>query len=232
MAGGTGTRLFPLTKVINKHLLPIYDKPMIYFPINIMTDNKIERIIIVTDKRKAGDFLKLLGSGAEFNARFTYALQDNASGIADALYKARDFIGNNHMTVILGDNIIFGNTDFLRESLTKSCRIFLKIVNDPERFGIANIKNGTVINIVEKPTTINSNLAVIGLYQYKPIVFDVINQMKPSARNEMEITDINNYFIENNDIEYKIIKNEWIDAGTIESLFLAQQIEKKIVTEK
>ena len=227
LAGGTGTRLKELTTVTNKHLLPVYDKPMIYFPINTIKNAGIESVMIVTDKRRTSDFLLLLGSGENFNLRFTYALQESARGIADALNKARDFANEDDITVILGDNIIFGNTDFLKEPLKKSCRIFLKEVKDPERFGIAYIKDNKIEKIIEKPKKSESNLAIIGLYQYSSSVFDIIDKIKPSKRNEMEITDVNRYFLNNDDIEYKIVSNDWIDAGTIESLFIASEMERK-----
>ena len=230
LAGGTGTRLKALTKVTNKHLLPIYDKPMIYFPINTLKSVDIDSILVVTDKRRTSDFLLLLGSGSDFGVRFTYALQESAKGIADALNKAKDFVYTDDMTVVLGDNIIFGNVKELREPLRKSCRIFLKEVEDPERFGIAYIENGKITKIVEKPKKTTSNFAIIGLYQYKSNVFDIINKVQPSKRNEIEITDVNKYFLDNDDIEYKIIDNDWIDAGTIESLFRANEMEKTFVS--
>ncbi len=226
LAGGTGARLRELTKVVNKHLLPIYDKPMIYFPIGTLVRNNIKSIMVVIDKRRASDFMNLLGSGKEFGVRFSYALQDSALGIADALAKTEDFATGDSMTVILGDNIIFGDVNYLTEPLKKSCRIFLKRVDDPQRFGIAYLKNNKIEKIIEKPTNPKSHLAVIGLYQYKSNVFDVIKKIKPSNRNEMEITDVNKYFLENDDIEYKLIENEWIDAGTVESLFNAGLIER------
>ena len=229
LAGGTGTRLKALTKVTNKHLLPIYDKPMIYFPINTLKCADIDSILVVTDKRRTTDFLLLLGSGSDFGVRFTYALQESAKGIADALSKAKDFVNNDDVTVVLGDNIIFGDIKELKEPLNKSCRIFLKKVEDPERFGIAYVKNGIITKIVEKPKNPKSNLAIIGLYQYKSNVFDIINNVKPSKRNELEITDVNKYFLDNDDIEYKIIDNDWIDAGTIESLFKANEMERNFV---
>ena len=229
LAGGTGTRLKELTKVTNKHLLPVYDKPMIYFPINTLKNAGIESVMIVTDKRRTSDFLLLLGSGEDYKLRFTYALQESAKGIADALNKARDFANKDNITVILGDNILFGNTDFLKEPLKKSCRIFLKEVKDPERFGIAYINDNKIEKIIEKPKRSMSNLAIIGLYQYKNNVFDIIEKINPSNRNELEITDVNTYFLNNDDIEYKIIDNDWIDAGTIESLFIASEMERKSI---
>lgn len=232
LAGGTGTRLKDLTKVTNKHLLPIYDKPMIYFPINLLKGAGIRSIIVVTDKRRTTDFLLLLGSGIDFDVRFTYALQESAIGIADALSKVRDFVNDEDITVILGDNVIFGALASLNEPLVKSCRIFLKRVEDPERFGIAYISGNKIEKIIEKPKNPTSNFAIIGLYQYKSSVFDVIDRVKPSKRGEKEITDVNRYFLEKDDIEYRIIENEWIDAGTIESLFEASVIERDILTSK
>ena len=228
LAGGTGSRLKDLTKVVNKHLLPVYDKPMIYYPIENLRSADITSIMVVTDKRKAGDFLRLLGSGKEFGVRFTYGLQDSAAGIADALEKARDFVGNDEVTVILGDNIILGDVEWLKKPLSKGARIFLKDVSDPYRFGIAQLRDdGSIKDIVEKPQHSVSKKAVIGIYQYKSKVFDLIDNLKPSERGELEITDLNRHFLSNGDLEHTIIKNKWIDAGLHESLLKAQLMVKE-----
>jgi len=223
LAGGTGSRLRELTKVVNKHLLPVYDQPMIYYSIDALRSAGIQSMLIVTDKRKAGDFLRLLGSGEDFGVRFTYALQDKAAGIADALSKARDFVGDDDITVILGDNIVLGDISWLKKPLNKGARIFLKEVKDPSRYGIALCdENGHIYDIVEKPKNTTSNKAVIGIYQYKSRVFHLIDALKPSDRGELEITDVNRQFLLNGDLEYYIIRNRWIDAGTQESLLKAQ----------
>ena len=223
LAGGTGSRLRELTKVVNKHLLPVYNKPMIYYPIETLRSAGITSIMVVTDKRKAGDFLHLLGSGKEFGVRFTFGLQDSAAGIADALEKARDFVGSENVTVILGDNILLGEVSWLDTPLSKGARIFLKDVSDPYRYGIAELaEDGLIRDIVEKPQDSVSKKAVIGVYQYTNRVFNLIEDLKPSERGELEITDLNKYFLSNGDLEYKIIKNKWIDAGVLDSLLKAQ----------
>ena len=223
LAGGTGSRLRELTKVVNKHLLPVYNKPMIYYPIETLRSAGITSIMVVTDKRKAGDFLHLLGSGKEFGVRFTFGLQDSAAGIADALEKAMDFVGSENVTVILGDNILLGEVSWLDTPLSKGARIFLKDVSDPYRYGIAELaEDGLIRDIVEKPQDSVSKKAVIGVYQYTNRVFNLIEDLKPSERGELEITDLNKYFLSNGDLEYKIIKNKWIDAGVLDSLLKAQ----------
>ena len=201
---------------------------MIYYPIENLRSAGITSIMVVTDKRKAGDFLRLLGSGKELGVRFTYGLQDNAAGIPDALEKARDFVGNDEVTVILGDNIILGDVAWLKKPLSKGARIFLKDVSDPYRFGIAQLRDdGSINNIVEKPQHSVSKKAVIGIYQYKSKVFDLIDTLRPSERGELEITDLNRHFLSIRDLEYTVIKNKWIDAGLHESLLKAQLMVKE-----
>ena len=223
LAGGTGTRLGLLTKVVNKHLLPVYDRPMIMFPLHTLSSLGLRSIIIITDKKRAGDFLNLLGSGRDYGLRFTYGLQDKAAGIADAISVARDFASGDSITTILGDNIFLGfQTKSNRpENLAK---IFLKKVRDPERFGIAKIENGKIVDLIEKPQNFESNFAVTGLYQYPPDVFELIDNLLPSERNELEVTELNKIFLKQNRLSYEIIESEWIDAGTPESLFEAQTI--------
>ena len=228
LAGGTGTRLRSLTKAVNKHLLPIYDKPMIFYPISTLVNSGITSIMVVTDKRKAGDFLKLLGSGEDFGAHFTYGLQDSAKGIADALLRARDFVGKDNISVILGDNIVLGDTGWIKSRLNNKGRVFLKEVADPSRYGIANISlEGVLLGIEEKPQKALSNLAVTGIYQYSYRVFEIIENIKPSSRGEIEITDVNNELIKEGELSYQIITNPWIDAGTVESLYEAQTMIRK-----
>ena len=221
LAGGMGTRLGILTKVVNKHLLPIYDRPMIIFPLQTLISMGIKSIMVVTDRRRTGDFMNLLGSGRDYGVRFTFGLQDKAAGIADAISVARDFANDESITVILGDNIFLG-LDMQFEYTNNSAKIFLKRVDNPERFGVAYLENGQIIDLLEKPKTFVSNLAVTGLYQYPPDVFDLIDTLSPSERNELEVTELNKVFLKQRRLQYKIIESEWIDAGTVESLFEAQ----------
>lgn len=209
---------------MNKHLLPVYDKPMIFYPIDFLVENGIRDIIIVTDKRLSGDFLNLLGSGKDFGARFAYALQENAAGIADALKKTEFFCGTSEsMTVILGDNILLGTLDFNLLEFDKGARVFLKEVRDPERFGVAYLdKFGNITDIVEKPKNNSSHYAVTGIYQYDSDVFDIIDSLRPSNRNELEISDVNKVYLERGLLTHRILRNPWIDAGTIDSLYQAQ----------
>jgi glucose-1-phosphate thymidylyltransferase len=221
LAGGTGTRLGVLTKVVNKHLLPIYDRPMIMFPLQTLISMGIESIMVVTDRGRTGDFMNLLGSGRDYGVRFTFGLQDKAAGIADAISVARDFANEDPITVILGDNIFLGLSKQLQYT-NNFAKIFLKKVNDPERFGVAHLENGEVVDILEKPKTFVSDLAVTGLYQYPPDVFDLIDTLSPSERNELEVTEVNKIFLKQRRLQYEIVETEWIDAGTVESLFEAQ----------
>ena len=197
LAGGTGSRLYPLTKVTNKHLLPVYDKPMIYYPLQTLLSAGIKDIMIVSGRGHAGHFLELLGSGADFDARFTYEIQDEAGGIAQALALAEDFADDDDVAVILGDNIFQDNVKDAVHSFTSGAHIFLKQVQDAERFGVAEVDNNRehVLGIEEKPKVPKSDYAVTGLYIYDNGVFDVIKTLKPSGRGELEITDVNNEYI-------------------------------------
>lgn len=224
LAGGMGTRLGVLTKVTNKHLLPVYDEPMINFPIRTLTSSGIDNIMVVTDKRKAGDFMRYLGDGRDFGARFTYGLQETAAGIADALSVAESFVGEEDFTVILGDNIILGPLR-LNEGRVDGVTLFLKKVVDGRRFGVATIgSEGKIEEIVEKPMEANNALAVVGLYQYSHEVFSVLKNITPSGRGELEITDVNKHFVKQDKANYKILKNPWIDAGTVTSLYQASKM--------
>jgi glucose-1-phosphate thymidylyltransferase len=225
LAGGLGTRLYPLTKITNKHLLPVFDKPMIYYPIQCLVNAGIRDILIVTGGNSAGDFLQLLGNGADFGLqRLNYAYQQGEGGIADALKLAEHFADGEAICVVLGDNIIESNIkkavdDFKAQGT--GAKILLKEVHDPERFGVATVKNGKVEKIVEKPKQPETNQAVIGIYLYDKHVFEICRTLKPSARGELEITDVNNEYIRRGSMTAEVLKGWWTDAGTFESLYRA-----------
>lgn len=225
LAGGLGSRLLPLTKVTNKHLLPVYDRPMIYYPIQTLVDAGIRDILLVTGGNSAGDFLRLLGNGQEFGLEHVnYTYQEGEGGIADALRLARFFAGNGRIAVVLGDNIVQDSIashvrDF--EKQESGAKILLKEVEDPQRFGVAQLEDGRVIGIEEKPPEPKSNLAVTGIYMYDAAVFDIIETLKPSERNELEITDVNNEYIQRGQMTYGVLDGWWTDAGTFESLHKA-----------
>ena len=228
LAGGLGTRMMPCTKVTNKHLLPVYNKPLIYYPLNTLVKGGLKDIMIVTGGNNAGDFLVLLGNGSEFGLKdLGYTYQEGEGGIADALKLAKNFVDEEKVIVMLGDNII---KDDISEAIKefekqpKGAKIFLKEVSDPERFGVADIKDGKVINIEEKPENPKSNYAVIGLYMYDNDVFDIVKTLKPSDRGELEITDVNNEYIRRGTMTYSIIDGWWTDAGTFESLYRASKL--------
>lgn len=228
LAGGLGTRLYPLTKVINKHLLPVYDKPMIYYPIETLITAGIQDILIVTGGNHAGEFLRLIGNGNEFGLQHVnYTYQEGEGGIAEALGLARHFCGGEKMAVILGDNIIEKNIirdveEF--EQQPGGARILLKEVPDPGRFGVAELDGDRVKRIVEKPREPKTNLAVVGIYFYDSRVFSFIDQLKPSNRGELEITDVNNMYLERGELKYGILDGWWTDAGTFESLLRANNL--------
>lgn len=224
LAGGFGTRLKPLTRVTNKHLLPIYDKPMIYYPINTLASAGIQDIMIVTGQESAGDFINLMGNGEEFNVNITYKMQKGAGGIAAALSLCRDYVNGEPMIVILGDNLFtMSIKDYVDEYKENHghAMVFLKEVPDPMRFGVATIHNEFIEKIVEKPKEPETNLAVVGLYFYNSSVWHVIDTLKPSGRGELEITDLNNWFISQGLMKYKMVEGQWTDAGTFESLYKA-----------
>jgi len=225
LAGGLGTRLFPLTKITNKHLLPVYDRPMIYYPIQAMVNAGITDIMIVTGGRKSGDFLSLLGNGSDFGLKhLNYTYQQGEGGIAEALGLAEHWASGDSLCVILGDNIIQYNVakavaDFHKQA--RGAKIILKEVHDPERFGVAELQGTRVLSIVEKPKSPKSNLAVIGIYMYDNRVFDIIKTLKPSDRGELEITDVNNWYLRDGSMTYEVLPGWWTDAGTFESLHRA-----------
>ncbi len=231
LAGGQGTRLRPFTHVINKHLLPVYDKPLIYYPLLAMKDAGIKEVLLTSNKEAIPSFKKLLGNGSAFGLKITYAAQDGPKGIAHALGLAKKFAKGSKIAVMLGDNV-FTNHGQIKKGVEKfikgkGARFFLKEVTDPERFGVAQIKRGKISSITEKPKRPKSNLAVTGFYLYDPDVFEILPSLKPSARGELEITDVNSYYVENGLAEYEIIEGEWIDAGTFDSLVRASVLMLK-----
>jgi glucose-1-phosphate thymidylyltransferase len=221
LAGGTGSRLYPLTKITNKHLLPVYDKPMIYYPLQTLIDAGLDEIMIVSGRGHAGDFLELLGSGAEFGVHLTYEIQEEAGGIAQALGLAEDFADDDDVAVILGDNIFQDNVREAVQPFESGAHVFLKEVPDANRFGVAEIAGDSIISIEEKPAKPKSNYAVTGLYLYDNDVFKIISTLKPSGRGELEITDVNNEYIRQGAMSYSVLEGFWSDAGTFESLLRA-----------
>ncbi len=229
LAGGLGTRLYPLTKITNKHLLPVYDKPMIYYPIQCLVNAGIMDIQIVTGGNSAGHFLQLLGNGIDFGLKdLNYTFQQGEGGIADALKLAENFVDGEEMVVVLGDNIIEGNILAAVESFRAQgggAKILLKEVPDPERFGVASVDaDGKVQKIVEKPKQPETNKAVIGIYMYDANVFDIVRNLRPSGRGEFEITDVNNAYIEAGTMTADVLEGWWTDAGTFDSLVRASRM--------
>lgn len=221
LAGGTGSRLYPLTKVTNKHLLPVYDKPMIYYPLQTLINGGITEIMIVSGRGHAGHFLELLGSGLEFGIQLTYEIQEGAGGIAEALGLAERWAGNESVTVILGDNIFEDSIRDAVQSFTSGAQVFLKTVPDAQRFGVAEVSGNRILSIEEKPKNPKSNLAVTGLYIFDAGVFRIIKNLKPSARGELEITDVNNAYIRQGSMTFALLRGFWSDAGTFDSLVRA-----------
>lgn len=222
LAGGLGTRLLPLTRVTNKHLLPVYNKPMIFYPIQTLVDAGIKDIMIVTGGNNAGDFLKLLGNGEDFGLhQLHYTYQKTEGGIAHALALAEPFVGKDKVVVILGDNFTQSSIkkavdDF--EKQPSGAKIFLKEVSNPQEFGVAVIDDGKVKEIIEKPKVPPTNYAVIGIYMYDADVFNICKTLKPSARGELEITDVNNEYIRRGTMTYEFLEGWWADCGSFEAL--------------
>jgi glucose-1-phosphate thymidylyltransferase len=230
LAGGTGSRLMPLTKVTNKHLLPIGQKPMIYYPIEKLTAIGIEEILIVTGIEHMGDVVSLLGSGKDFGCRFTYKVQDEPGGIAQALALAEDFANQQLLSVILGDNIFKSSLKHYAVKFISQgtgARLLLKHVDDPQRFGVAEVSQGKVVGIEEKPKEPKSNYAITGIYFYDACVFDIIRKLRPSARGEFEISDVNSAYVAKGQLAYDILDGWWTDAGTFESLIRANEMVVK-----
>ena len=233
LAGGLGKRLEPLTRITNKHLLPVYNKPMIYYPIQILVDAGIKDILIVTGGNHAGEFLHLLGNGKEFGLKhINYTYQKGEGGIAEALGLAEHFVDNSKVAVVLGDNIIEKSIkayvdDFRKQE--KGAKILLKEVDDPERFGVPEIKSDKIIDIQEKPKNPKSKYAVTGIYMYDARVFDIVKTLKPSKRGELEITDVNNDYISRGEMTFSVLDGWWSDCGTHESLLSASDLVAKKV---
>ncbi len=228
LAGGTGSRLFPLTKITNKHLLPIYDKPMIYYPIQTLVDAGIKDILLVTGGRNSGDFLRLLANGKEFGlSHLNYTYQEGEGGIADALALAEHFANGEKICVILGDNILeksMRNAVQAFEKQDRGAKILLKEVPDAERFGVAEFHGDRIVGITEKPAQPKSNYAVTGVYMYDATVFEKVRHLVPSGRGELEITDVNNAYIQEGIMTHAYLDGWWTDAGTFESLLRATNL--------
>jgi glucose-1-phosphate thymidylyltransferase len=236
LAGGSGSRLFPLTKITNKHLLPIYDRPMIYYPIQTLVDAGIHDILVVTGGRNSGDFLRLLANGKEFGLKhINYTYQEGEGGIADALALAEHFADGEKICVILGDNIIEAG---IREAADQfraqshGAHILLKEVPDAERFGVAEVANGKIVGIEEKPPHPKTNYAVTGVYMFDSTVFDKIKTLVPSNRGELEITDVNNAYIREGSMTFSFLEGWWTDAGTFDSLLRAANLVARPVETK
>lgn len=231
LAGGTGSRLNPLTRVTNKHLLPVYDKPMVYYPIQTLVNAGIHEILLVTGGKNAGDFLRLLGNGRDFGLKhLNYTYQEGEGGIAEALGLAEYFAGGEQICVILGDNIIENNICQAVETFKKQgegAKVLLKEVEDAQRFGVAEIQGNRVVGIEEKPSAPKSKYAVIGVYLYDSSVFQKIRRLKPSGRGELEITDVNNFYVEENTLTCEFLEGWWTDAGTFDSLLRATNLVAK-----
>jgi glucose-1-phosphate thymidylyltransferase len=230
LAGGTGSRLFPLTKVTNKHLLPVGRKPMIFHPIAKLTDAGIEEILVVTGLEHMGDVVNLLGSGREFGCRFTYKVQDEAGGIAQALALAENFASGVPVCVILGDNVFADPIAPFASAFDRQrqgARVVLKRVSDPGRFGVAELEGDRIVRIVEKPKEPRSDLAVTGVYFFDAHVYDAIRTLKPSDRGELEITDVNNHYLSRGELRFDVLDGWWTDAGTFDSLHLANELVRE-----
>ena len=225
LAGGAGSRLQPLTKVTSKQLLPVYDKPMIYYPLETLIEGGIKDILIISDPSNIGNFVRLLGSGKDFRVKISYEVQDKPEGIAQAFLIGENFISDDNVTLILGDNLFVGDGEFLDEaikSFTSGGRVFAKEVPDPNRFGVVEFdKQGKVVSIEEKPKNPKSDYAVTGLYIYDNSVIAKAKNLKPSSRGELEITDINNLYLKEGTLDVKIYEHYWLDTGTFDTLLEA-----------
>jgi glucose-1-phosphate thymidylyltransferase len=231
LAGGTGSRLFPLTKVTNKHLLPVGREPMIFHPVRKLIEAGIDEILIVTGVDHMGEVVNLLGSGREFGCRFTYKVQDEAGGIAQALGLAENFAAGVPFCVILGDNVFqdpIGPCVSAFERQRRGARVVLKRVEDPQRFGVAEVEGDKIARIVEKPKAPRSDLAVTGIYFYDANVFDMVRTLKPSARGELEITDVNNCYLRRGELQFDVFEGWWTDAGTFDSLHRANELVRSV----
>ncbi|SFT13384.1 sugar phosphate nucleotidyltransferase [Paenibacillus sp. BC26] len=232
LAGGTGSRLYPLTKVTNKHLLPVGKYPMIFHSVAKLKQADINEILIVTGKEHMGDVVNLLGSGRDMGVTFTYKVQDHAGGIAQALDLAEQFAGSDPIVVILGDNVFEANiAPFVNQfkDQRKGAKILIQNVQDPERYGVPELRGNYIVSIEEKPQHPKSDYAVTGIYMFDSSVFEIVKTLQPSGRGELEITDVNNAYIERNELTYDILQGWWTDAGTYESLAKANALAKDLV---
>lgn len=233
LSGGSATRLRPCTKVTSKQLLPVYNRPMIYYPLNTLIKAGIKEILIIVAPERAGDYLNLLGSGKEFGVRFTYEIQDKPAGIAEAFLIGENFIDNEDVALILGDNIFEDDLSGEIKSFKQGARVFVKKVPDADRFGVVKFdENMKAVKIVEKPKEWLSDYAVTGLYVYDNRVVQIAKNLKPSDRNELEITDINQAYLDLGELDVAMVNGEWIDAGTFDSLLRAQNLAKEKLQDK
>lgn len=233
LSGGSGTRLRPLTKVTSKQLLPVYNRPMIYYPLNTLIKAGIKEILIIVSPERAGDYLNLLGSGKEFGVKFTYEIQDKPEGIAQAFLIGENFIDQEDVTLILGDNIFEDDLAKEIKNFKSGAKIFAKQVSDPERFGVVKFnEEGQAEKIVEKPQEYLSDYAVTGLYVYDGRVVEAAREIKPSARGELEITDVNNWYLAKGELKVAKVAGEWLDTGTFESLLKAQNFARDKMADK
>jgi glucose-1-phosphate thymidylyltransferase len=231
ICGGTGSRLRPLTEITNKSLLPIYDKPLILYPLQILLDAGIKDIAVITGAERIDQMSSFLASGARFGCTFSYKIQDEPRGIAHALSLAEEFVDGDDVCAILGDNVYFDDLTPTITDFEKGGHIFLKEVSDPERFGVVELKDGKPVGIEEKPSNPKSSYAQTGCYVYDSQCFDVIRNLTPSNRGELEITDVTKWYLEQKKLGYTILKDKWIDAGTFESLFKASELVRERKTE-
>jgi len=233
LSGGSATRLRPCTKVTSKQLLPVYNRPMIYYPLNTLIKAGIKEILIIVSPERAGDYLNLLGSGKEFGVKFTYEIQDKPEGLAQAFLIGENFIDDDQVCMILGDNIFEDDFSEDIKNFKSGAKVFAKEVKDPERFGVVEFdENHHAISIEEKPTQPKSNYCVTGLYVYDHRVVEVAKNLKPSDRGELEITDLNRWYLTQGELEVAMVAGAWIDAGTFDSLLEAQNLAKERLQDK
>jgi glucose-1-phosphate thymidylyltransferase len=224
ICGGSGTRLKPLTDITNKSLLPVYDKPLIEYPLAVLRNAGIKEIMVVTGAEHMDQIAHYLGSGSRFGCQFTFGVQEKPQGIAQALGIAEDFAAGDSVCAILGDNVFFDDLSPMIREFSTGAHLFLKEVLDPERFGVATMNQGIVTEVIEKPTKPKSSLAVTGCYVYDHRCFDVIRRMQPSLRGELEITDVSDWYVKQGIVKATVLQQEWVDAGTFESLYKAASI--------
>lgn len=236
LAGGSGTRLRPLTLVTSKQLLPIYDKPMVFYPLQTLLNAGIKEILIIVAPERAGDFLHVLGSGKQFGAKFTYEIQDKPNGLAEAFIIGADFIGDDSVTLVLGDNLFLGHDDELNAAINtfqSGGRVFAKVVDDPERFGVVEFDaSGKVLSIEEKPMKPKSNNALLGLYVFDNSVVEIAKKLTPSARGELEITDLHRTYLDRGQLDVRTYSGQWLDTGTFDSLLRAGVLVANLQSEK